>query len=164
MSDTPAAAPPAKSKKSLMMIVLALVVLGGGGAGAYFFYFKAPPAEAGAEEPAEEEPAEAEGGGIVPLEPFVVNLADAGTGNFLRVTVGLVVPDEEVAKEVEENALDTAKIRSSILELLAQQSADVLATPEGKEELKVAIAETATEAVHHLKVKDVLFTEFVIQY
>ncbi len=147
-----------------MMIVL-LLVLGGGGAGGYFYFFKGAPAAAHAEEPEPEaEHAPATGTGIVPMEPFVVNLADPGAIRFLRVNLSLVVKDEELAKEIEENAVDKARIRSAILELLAMQHSDAIVTPEGKDELKTLIAERSEHAAHELKVVDVLFSEFVIQF
>ena len=158
--NTPAA--PKKSKKGFfMMILLVLVAVGGGGAGAYFYFVKMGGAavEAKAAHP---EPPPATG--IVPLEPFVVNLADTGATRFLRVNLSLIVQDEEHAKELEENAVDKARVRSAILELLAQQEADKLVTPEGKAELKKAIAERIGHAAHELKVRDVLFSEFVIQF
>ena len=146
------------------MIVLFLV-LGGGGAGGYFYFFKGAPAAAHAEEPEPEaEHPPATGTGIVPMEPFVVNLADPGAIRFLRVNLSLVVKDEELAKEIEENAVDKARIRSAILELLAMQHSDAIVTPEGKDELKTLIAERSEHAAHELKVVDVLFSEFVIQF
>jgi flagellar protein FliL len=143
------------------MGLVALLALGGGGAGAYFFYFKAPPAQAQGQEHVPEPPAAT---GIIAMDPFVVNLADVGVSRFLRVNLSLIVADEEHAKEVEENAVAKARVRSAILELLAQQQADALVTPEGKEVLKRSIAERAAQAAHELEVVDVLFSEFVIQY
>jgi flagellar FliL protein len=157
MSDKKPAAK--KSKKGLVLTLAALVVLGGGGAGAYFFYMKPPTAEA-----KEPEPEPAEPPGIVAMEPFVVNLADAGVSRFLRVNLSIVVSGEEHAKELEEDAVAKARVRSTILELLAQQHAEQLVTPEGKEELKKQIAERVAHAAHDLKVVDVLFSEFVIQF
>ena len=160
----PNTAAPKKSKKGFMMIVL-LLVLGGGGAGGYFYFFKGAPAAAHAEEPEPEaEHVPATGTGIVPMEPFVVNLADPGAIRFLRVNLSLVVKDEELAKEIEENAVDKARIRSAILELLAMQHSDAIVTPEGKDELKTLIAERSEHAAHELKVVDVLFSEFVVQF
>ena len=160
MSET-TPAPAKKSKKGFfMMVLLVLVALGGGGAGAYFYFLKGGAAvQAKAPEP---EPPPATG--IVALEPFVVNLADTGATRFLRVNLSLIVQDEEHAKELEENALEKARVRSAILELLAEQLADKLVTPEGKDELKKAIAERIAHAVHELKVVDVLVSEFVIQF
>jgi len=48
--------------------------------------------------------------------------------------------------------------------LLAQQKADSLITPEGKSELKAAIAEHVKEILEEAKVTDVLFTDFVVQF
>lgn len=160
MSDTaPAAAK--KSKKGLFMAIIALVLLGGGGAGAYFFYFKPATVEAKGKA-AEPEPEAEEATGILTLEPFVVNLAEAG--RFLRCNLSLVVADEVLAKELEEKPVEVARVRSAILELLAEQHAEELVTPEGKEALKNSIIERAERAVHELKVADVLFSEFVVQF
>jgi flagellar FliL protein len=164
MSEPTTAAPKKKSKKGFFMIILLLLVLGGGGAGAYFYFLKGTPAEAHAREAEPEPEPEAAATGIVPMEPFVVNLADLGATRFLRVSLSLVVRDEVLAKEIEENAVDKARIRSAILELLAMQQADAIVTPEGKDELKKLIAERSEHAAHELKVVDVLFSEFVIQF
>ena len=164
MSDTPAVPAPVsakKSKKGLFMILIAVLILGGGGGGAYFFYFKPASAQAQTAEPEPEAEAPT---GIVPMEPFVVNLADQGSSRFLRCNLSLVLAEEEEAKELSEKPVDLARVRSAILELLAEQQADGLVTPEGKEALKKAIADRAAKAVHELKVVDVLFSEFVIQF
>lgn len=159
MSDTNA---PASKKKGgfLKLLVIVVLAVAAGGGGAYFYFMKAAPAHA--KEAAEPEPPPPTG--IVALEPFVVNLADTGATRFLRVTLSLVVPDEVQAKEIEEHAIEKARVRSAILELLAEQHAEKLVTPEGKEELKKTIAERIQHAAHELKVVDVLFSEFVIQF
>jgi flagellar FliL protein len=141
----------------LFALIGVLVGLGGGG-GAYWVYASrmAPPAAA--------KPAPPPTTGIVPMEPFVVNLADEGGSRFLRVTLSLVVEGEEHAKEIEESDVIRARLRSAILERLTLQKADHLVTPDGKTELKKAIAEQAAHAAHDLKVTDVLFSEFVVQF
>jgi flagellar FliL protein len=159
MSETNA---PTPKKKGGFVKLLAIVLLAcaGGGAGAYFYFVKAAPAHAKEAEP-EPPPAPT---GILALEPFVVNLADTGATRFIRVTLSLVLQDEEQAKELEEHAIEKARVRSGILELLAEQHAEKLVTPEGKDELKKTIAERIEHAAHELKVVDVLFSEFVIQF
>ncbi|HEY6359865.1 MAG TPA: flagellar basal body-associated FliL family protein [Vicinamibacterales bacterium] len=145
----------------MKLALIVLLAVAGAGAGAYLYFVKAAPAQAKEAEPEPEPPPPT---GIVPLEPFVVNLADTGVSRFLRVNLGLVVQDEEQAKEIEEHALEKARIRSAILELLAEQAAETLVTPEGKLELKKLIAERVRQAAHELEVVDVLFSEFVIQF
>jgi len=171
MSDTPTPTPPAdgappaapvkKKRGKLVPILIVVLLLGGGGGGAYW-YFVARPAAAGAEATAE--PAEPEPTGVVALEPFVVNLADSGGSRFLRVSLALVVGNEEEAKELGENAVVKSRIRSSLIELLAQQTSETLVTPDGKAALKKAIKEQVAHAAHEVKVSDVLFSEFVVQF
>ena len=162
----PPAAPaaPKKSRKGLFIILTVLiVVLAGAGGGAYWFLFRGAEAQA-AEAGAEAEPeAEEVPTGIVPFEPFVVNLADPGVSRFLRVSLTLVA-DEEHAAELEHDEVALMRVRSAILELLSQKQSGQLVTPDGKAELKKSIAEAAAHAAHDLKVLDVLFTEFIVQY
>jgi flagellar FliL protein len=155
-SEAPAAAKK-KSKLIPILLTVAFVVLGGGGAAGYWFYSHHGDENAA---PKAEKPPEP---GIVELEPFVVNLADAGGARFLRVAIRLLTYDEEQAAEIKENPVAKAKLRGTILELLSMQASTTLITPEGKAELKKAIAERGAHAVHELKVTDVIFVEFVVQ-
>ncbi len=169
MSDqpTPDAAVAAKKKSKLPLIIGgAVILLAVAGGGAYWM-LRGKAVEAKTEtgdEHAEAARAEdKEPQGVVPLEPFVVNLADQDATRFLRLTLKLVIPEEQ-AKEVEGKEVAKARIRSTVLEFLAQQTADHLVTPEGKAELKTAIAERARESMKGLHVTDVLFSEFVVQF
>ena len=159
--QTAAAAAPKKSRRGfLILLVVVVLLLAGGGGGAYWYLFRGT-AEAKAAEPPPPPPAPT---GIIPLEPFVVNLADTTGSRFLRVSLSLVVADEALAKEVEEDKVATMRVRSAILELLAQKQSSELVTPEGKTELKKAIAERVAHAADELKVADVLFSEFIVQF
>jgi flagellar FliL protein len=159
-SETPAAAKPAaRGSKKLILIVLVVVILGGAGGG--FWWYTRAEAHAAAAEPHEKPHKEPTG--IVPMEPFLVNLADSNASRFLRVTLRLVVDDEAEAKELGENAVALTRARSAILELLATQESTTLVSAEGKTALKHAIAEKAT-AVLGVEVRDVLFTDFVVQF
>ncbi len=151
-------APKAKKKSKLVpMLAVLFVLLAGGGAGGYWMYsHRGAPVAAAEEKPPKP--------GVLDLEPFVVNLADESGNRFLRLNMKLLTWDEDQAAELKEDAVLSARVRSAILELLSLQYAAPLVTPEGKEELKKAIAERATEtAGEELKVTDVLFVEFVVQ-
>jgi flagellar FliL protein len=158
MSNAKPSAPTAAKKGGLLLPLIGLIVGLGGGGGAYWVYAKkfAPPPVAAKPEPPKS--------GIVAMDPFVVNLADEGGTRFLRLTLSLAVEGEEAAKEVGEDAVVKARIRSAILERLTLEHADHLVTPEGKAELKKEIAEEAAHAAHDVKVTDVLFSEFVVQF
>jgi flagellar FliL protein len=154
-------AKPAKKKSKLPLILGVVGVLALGGGGAFWFLRPAPvAAEAASEEP----PAAEIGGGVVSFEPFVVNLTDEGGGRFLRASVQLVVADPETAKEITENAVQMVRLRSSLLELLAEQTSDMLITAEGKAALKEAIADRADGVLAPHEVSDVLFSDFLVQF
>jgi flagellar FliL protein len=172
----------AGGKSKLPLIIGLVVVLMAGGGGGYWWFVVKPAAAAAAEAAAAEEEAGAdhadgakkkkkkkaegeEGGAVVKFEPFVVNLSDGGGTRFLRMGLSLVIAgDEAEAKHLEESKVALLRIRSQVLELLAQQSSEHVVTPEGKAELKEKIEEIATEILDPLEVLDVLFTEFVVQF
>jgi flagellar FliL protein len=163
-AQAPAAAPKT-STRTLILATVGLVLLGGGAGAAYWKFAPghAKAAESKKQAAPEPEPEPEEATAIVPLEPFVVNLADTSATRFLRISLSLVV-DEEHAKELTEKEVDRMKVRSAILELLALQVSDTLVTPQGKTDLKKAIAKRAGETVHGLHVADVLLSEFVVQF
>jgi flagellar FliL protein len=154
--QTPPAAVPKKRSRTLLVALVGVVLLGGGAA-AYWTFGRPSDAPAHAEAEPGLPPA------MVNLDPFVVNLADPGGARFLRVTLALIVPGEEVAKEFAEDPVARLRVRSSIIEMLAQQTAEQLTTPEGKTRLKAAIVEHASAHAAHLEVSDVLFSEFIVQ-
>jgi len=154
--------PPAKTagrSRLLIMILAAFIVLGGGGAAAY--YMMRGPAQPGHEAPVVAKVVEP---GLLSLEPFTVNLADTGGSRFLRLSIRLVIESPAAAEKAQKNDVLLVRVRSGILELLAQQKADSLVTPEGKTALKVAIAERAQHVLEGTKVIDVLFSDFVVQF
>src|SRR5262249_35178434 len=132
---------------------------GGGGAG--FWWWSRPAQAAGGQKQKQHE--QAEGGGIVPLEPFTVNLAEGGS-RYLRTTLKLVVEDEKKAKHLAENEVAVSRMRSAVLELLTQQKAEHLVTAEGKAELKKTICEQLSHMTGGTEVTDVLFSDFVVQF
>jgi flagellar protein FliL len=149
-----------KGGSKVMVIAIAVILLGGAGGGAWW-YLKAAPKTPGA---AAEADADMSKHGLLAFDPFLVNLADAGGGRFLKTTIQVVVPDENAAEHFKEKPVLVMQARSAILELLTQQTADVLVTPDGKKALKEQIKEKVGAALGHVKVIDVLFSEFVVQF
>lgn len=97
--------------------------------------------------------------------PFVVNFPGDSPVKFLQLTVQIMTRETTVEHEIKGN--DPA-IRDALLTLFGQQTADKLATTEGKEELRTQ----ALEAVRNVikaeggeadKVEAVYFTSFVMQ-
>lgn len=177
---------PAKSKMMLIIIVAAVLVLVVGG-GAAFFVMKqraasedgeeAAPAKAAAHVDPKAVPA------YLPLDAMVVNLADPGGERVAQIGITLEVQDA--------HSSDTVKaylptIRSSILLLISQRTAEELLKPEGKEKLakdilreaavpfgggddeaeeEAASAKKKKRKVVHVEypVKGVLFSSFIVQ-
>jgi flagellar protein FliL len=166
--STPSTPPPPakKGKGKLVLVLLILLVLGGGaGGGAWWWMARSQAAsghdaKAGGGEHAEV----TENSGVLALEPFTVNLADPEASRFLRASVHLVINDGHAVKEIEEDKLKVMRVRSSVLELLSMQISSRVTTTEGKAELKHAIAARASDILKPIKVIDVLFSDFVVQF
>jgi flagellar FliL protein len=159
--STPAAAeapaPKGGGKRKLFIIAgaVALALAGGG----YYYKSQTAHAEEGAAKAVSPKQR-----GLVSFDPFVANLADEGGRRFVRVTVQLVVADAQQALEMNETPVLAMQARAIVLELLGTQLADRLVTPDGKVELRQAIAQRVAEALHEIEVVDVLFSDFVVQF
>jgi flagellar FliL protein len=144
-----AAKPPAKSKKMLIIIVAVVLLLVGGGGAAFFMISKQKAeGEEGAEEPAPKVVKKAASHdekktppAYLPMDPMVVNLADPGGERVAQVGITLEVADAHTSDSVKAY-LPT--IRSSVLMLLSQRTADELLKPEGKEKLVEDILRAAS--------------------
>ena len=169
---------PAKQSNKGLIITIALVSLissaGGAGLTSYLVgkaIAKLPVAGAVAEGGHESEEARKEAelveaiehGGVVPLDPFVVNLADEGVARYLRIKVTLMVDDKNKVKEVIENLALTGKVKDVILQTLSRKTSQDLINEEGKNKLRAEIQEGIGRYFKEPKLTDVMFTEFVIQ-
>lgn len=107
----------------------------------------------------------------LPLEPFVVNLADAGGHGYARIglTLRLAAPDGAAAKDAAKKDSPDATgdlrdvARDTVISVLSQQqSADLLA-PGGKDHLKELLRQAMRARDPRLQVVDIYFTEFLVQ-
>ena len=150
-------------------IIVGLLVLGGGGYYAYTNFFQEKPVE---EKPAEGEEGKEEGkeeappeedlnlGVMFPMDPFVVNLAGSEGKRFLKVTIFLELSTPEVRLEIKENI---QKVTDSILILLSSKAFEDVYTVQGKFKLKDEITTRVNRFLVVGHIKDVYFTEFIIQ-
>ena len=158
VADATEAAAPKKGKKKLIIIIAAVlfVVLAGGGGAAYFMMKKKAAAEAAAAAEADGEGAETADAGdgdhpkkdekkgppvFVPLDPFVVNLADRDAERYAQIGITLQVDDAKFAEELK---LYMPAVRNGILMVLAHKTSKELLERRGKERLA---AEVMREAV-----------------
>jgi flagellar protein FliL len=154
--------------KIIMVIALALISSAGGG----FVSFVLISRSLGASAKAAEKPEKAEQekiaemlekSAVIPLEPFVVNLADPDAARYLRIKISLMVDDKNKVKEVAENQALQLKVRDVILESLTAKRSQDLINTEGKNKLRHEIQDKVAVYFRSPKLVDVMFTEFVIQ-
>ncbi len=141
--------PKGKMKKLILLVVLPILLLGGG-AVAYLAFFDDPA-------PAKVEQAEK---AIMPLEPFLVNLADKDARRYLKVKIDREVENQKAVKELEKSL---PLIRDQLIFLLSSKSYPEIATPEGKHQLKKDIMARLASMPAGKKISAAYFTEFVAQ-
>ncbi len=150
---------PKKSSKSMVIgMVLFAAVVGGGSA--WYLQRRNHTAEGARAAETSTSPKY-----IVHLEGFTVNLADPEATHFLRATIDLGIDrlPEGADNEKPAQAIPVPRVRDAILSVLTVCKADELLTPEGKAQLKKNLLETLNKNVPELGVRDIYFTEFLVQ-
>jgi flagellar FliL protein len=97
---------------------------------------------------------------MYPLDAFTVNLLSESGRRYLKVEMNLEIDGEELSPE-----LDTKKpvFRDIIIRILSSKSLEEISTIKGKEKLKEQIVEELNMRLKDGKVKNVYFTDFVVQ-
>jgi len=143
-------APKKNSKKLFIIIgVVVFLLVGGGAAGFMIWKKKADEAAAAAAEeggddahaaPKAHKPAQRDHKlppAYMPLEPFVVNLADRDADRYAQIGVTLEIDDAKFAEEMKPYM---PAIRNAVLMILSHKTAAELQGREGKEQLAAEIA------------------------
>jgi len=148
--EAPAPAPAKGKKKLIILIAAALLVVGGAGGGAAMFIKKkraavaaaeaaaaagdgdaAPVAQASAHKDSHKGPP-----AFLPLEPFIVNLADRETERFAQIGITLELDDPKFGDQLKAYM---PAIRNGILMVLAHKDSKELLTRAGKEKLALEV-------------------------
>lgn len=101
---------------------------------------------------------------VLHLDSFVVNLADPEGDRFLRVGLELGLerePDEH--SKVGQSQMSLARTRDTILAVLTACDAQALMAPNGKSNLKDQLIKALREKSPELGVREVYFTDFLVQ-
>lgn len=91
---------------------------------------------------------------------FLVNLSDKDVLRYLKMTLGVEISDQRVVEEIKNK---TVEIRDAIITLVSAQTSEDLSTTEGKEKLKLLIADSVNSFLTSGKVTKVYFVDFVMQ-
>ncbi len=183
-----AAEEPAGSKKNLIVLAGSAVAALAAGAGITWFLVKpdadrlaeleaqaATVAEEGGAPAAEAAPAPAEGGEpaegaaavqtdfaerVLPLEPFIVNVSGHDYARYLKVKIELEADSTTSRGELEQRL---PQIRDGVIVLLSSKRLADITDFEGKALLKEDILERVNGMLEQGAVRQVMFTEFVVQ-
>ena len=142
-ADDAAKEPANKGGKKKLIVIALAVLLAAGGGGGYMFYAKSKAAaEAAAnDDDGQHAPkkvakkAHVDKGAppvFLPLDPFVVNIADEETERYLQLGITLQLDDPKIAEDMK---VYMPAIRNAILLLLSQRTAEQMLAVQGKEDL-----------------------------
>lgn len=148
------AAPAKKKSKAVLFIALVLLLAAGGGGGWYFLGRKTVAAKNADSKPVT----------ILHLDNFIVNLADTNRDAYLRVGIDLGVTGLAKAKSGDgKTEAPVPEIRDAILGVLSTYHSNDLLTPAGKKQLKQNLIAALNGKVPGLGVRDIYFTDFLVQ-
>jgi flagellar protein FliL len=160
------AATGSKKKKIIMLAIIAVVVLGSAGGAATYFLTKKPASTKDAKKPAEKAVPPV----FLALDNFIVNLQTDNGDKYLQTGITLQVRNEEQANYYKANM---PQLRSRVLLLLSNKTAEELLTNDGKlkleEELTKQIQmpynndEPTPKEAEERRILGVYFTSFMIQ-
>lgn len=175
-----------KAKRLVIFLVLFFILLACAGGGAYWWLYLRNPGEVPiqtseisqeqeAQAQAEAKSPEQEGlnsarierqtdlprskGMVLPLPPITVNLADPGGRRYLKLGMEVEV-NSDVANELK---AQNARIRDSIIMLLAGKTYGEISSPDGKVLLKAEIAARLNQILGAQRIIRVYLTDFVVQ-
>jgi flagellar FliL protein len=151
------------SKKKLFIIIGAIVAAIAVGAGGTFFMLHGSSSEAGAKEeksPKGEKGEKGEAVNICTLEPFIVNIYDGQELRYLKLKLEIDLASTEAKDEL---TARQAELRDAVLAILTTKTMQDIQFLQGKNQLKQEIMAAATHMLAPGKVKNIYFTDFVVQ-
>ncbi len=108
----------------------------------------------------EKDAAPKEKGFLYKMDPLIVNLADKEKLHYLKVKIDLESMEEKPNEEFEKRL---PQIRDKILVLLSTKERSGLMDAGGKDKLRAEIRDQVNQLLTNFKIKDIYFTEFLIQ-
>ncbi len=157
--ETQAEGAPKRKKVPINLLIigiLVLCILGGG-----IYVWKSGLISGGSDEAAiEEQEANQEIGPIYSLETFIVNLVGGRGKNYLKAKVELELDSDKTEIEINKRL---PQVRDAILTMLSSKSNEDINTLEGKFQLRAEIISTLNQYLKTGKVRNVYFTDFIVQ-
>lgn len=143
-----------------MVIVVGMItsalILGGAGIAAFFLMGSGGGGDSSAQKSVPKS------GPLVTIEPFVINLADAGKPRYLRIGISLEVASKKEKKTIKENK-GLIRVKNAYINHLSSLTTDQLRAKEDKKRLSKNLKKLAGEALPDKTILGVYYTEFMIQ-
>ena len=99
-------------------------------------------------------------GPIYPLDQFIVNLVSNASSRYLKCKIDLEMDSPELQQELDKKL---PAIRDLIIRVLSSKTVEEIQTARGKEKLKEEIKRKINQILDTGEIRNVYFTEFVIQ-
>jgi flagellar FliL protein len=155
-----------KSKKKMLIIIIGSVLLVTVVVAAFFLLKGGSSKEAGAKSEKSEKAEKGEKGekgealNIYALDPFIVNIYDGQELRYLKLKLEIALANAEVKTEL---ASRQAELRDAVLAILTTKTMQDIQFLQGKNQLKQEIMVAVTKMLSPGKVKQIFFTDFVVQ-
>ncbi len=152
------------SKLLIIIIAVLVVLLIAAGGGMFYFMTQKPTAAAGtsdggADAAPKEDPTAAMGV-TVELDPFVVNLSSQGIDRYLKAVIVLQLSSATAQEEI---AAKNPQIKDSIITVLSSKTPEEVLSIQGKYDLKLELVKRINSMLSKGVVREMFFTEFVVQ-
>ncbi len=155
-SEEPQQVKPRKGKKQLLLVIAGIILALS--ASGFITYTLLTKGKGGGEEGSKKKEEHLEKAVLVAVDPFVLNLAEHG--RFLKVNIQFELTDASYQQIVTEKI---PQIKDAIIILISSKSTESIASPEGKLQLKDEIILRANQVIGKNVIKNIYFTEFVMQ-
>jgi len=148
----------------IVIIVLLLLLLVIGGLVAYFLLSSNP--KKNQQQPTQQQIKKhkvtslTKMGPIYPLDPFTVNLVSSNADRYLKCKIDFELDSPALQKEIDKKL---PAIRDMIISILSSKSIEEIQTAQGKQKLKDEIKRKVNSFLTTGEIRNVYFTEFVIQ-
>lgn len=154
----------AGGSKKLLWVMIVLVMLSSTGAAVAIYMVMNQDTSANEGAKPSDATAQRESPIFLQIEPFTVNLADSRSNRLLYAGISLRLGNEESREILEEHM---PQVRSRLLTLASGMEAEALTSAQGKQQLAqdiiARLEDPLTENQPSLAIRDVLFTEFIVQ-
>ena len=147
--------------KWVIIGVVVLVLAGGGYVGWTMLNPQAEKADGEVgQDPETDVKKKVEVGAMFDMDPFVVNLNEAGGKRYLKSKIEIEYVGDEIRVELSDRL---PQLRDVILLHLSSKTLDEIRSVDGKIELKNALIKRINQVMKKGKIRNLYFTQFVIQ-